>query len=288
MVHRYKNLNSPPPDLIDAKWNTIKANLLVEKHKHEIKSECYRDTTLNHLSLLYKNKCAICERRRGAELQVDHYRPKKTRNNKTEVKYNQPGYYWLAYEWSNLIPLCSYCNLNKSNKFPLLTWTETNRISDHNNTRSIVGFDPTDINWLQGFENPLMINPEYEVNPERHFSFQIDGKIIGITTEGEETINICNLNRKDLIRERLEIRFSYVIQIKDALNSYVDHKDDAELKGELKGIFKDIKSNCHMDSEHSLYHIFLFKYFDFFIVSKMPTNLKTILSNYFNNYKNGI
>jgi len=285
MVHRNKNLTSPPPELMNSKWNTIKHDLLVNKHNHEAKSECYRDTTLSYLTELYKNKCAICERERGMELQVDHFRPKKQRNNKTEIKYNQPGYYWLAYEWFNLIPLCSYCNINKSNKFPLSTWDNTNRISDHLNIHTIAGFNSYNLNWLQKHENPLLINPEYEIHPERHFSFRIDGRIIGQTDEGVETINICKLNRKDLKRERIEIRFRFVNDIKSALKDFDDHRDNAELKGELKSIFKRIKLNCHQNSAHSLYHIFLYTYFDYFIVSKIPQDLRDLVTNYFNDYK---
>ena len=288
MIHRTKDLANPPKELIDSKWDTIKADLLINGHGHKINSGCYRDSTLSDLMELYKNKCAICERNRGTELQVDHYRPKKTRDNKSELKYNQPGYYWLAYEWSNLIPLCSYCNLNKSNKFPLSTWDETTRISSHINVSNIIGFNSNSLSWLQTYEKPLMINPEFETNPEKHFSFHIDGRIIGRTSEGTETINICKLNRKDLKRERIQIRFTYVNGIKSALNDYDTNNDFAELKGELKGIFKRIKLNCHKDNAHSLYHLFLYNYIEYFIVSKIPINLKELVNNYFNTFKNGI
>lgn len=288
MVHRFKDITNPPADLIDSKWDSLRAQLLVEMHNHDVKSECYRDTTLNELCTLYKNKCAICERERGTELQVDHYRPKKKRDNKTNPEYNQPGYYWLAYEWSNLIPLCSYCNLNKSSKFPLSTWDEANRINDHDNVKNIVGFSPYNLTWLQTQEKPLLINPEHDTNPERHFCFRIDGEILGMTNQGKATIDICKLNRKDLKRERLEIRYTYLKEIKSALDDYSKTLDVVELRGELKGIFKRMKLNAHVDSRHSLYQLYLYKYFDHFIVPKIQVNLQSILSKYFKDINNVI
>jgi hypothetical protein len=284
MVHRDKDFGSPPAALIDDKWNDLKASLLIEKSTHEVKSSCYRDSTIDALMILYKNKCAICERDRGTELQVDHYRPKKPRNNQTQIKYNQLGYYWLAYTWSNLLPLCSKCNGNKSNKFPLLGWSDLNRISDHNNVSGLNPFAPSDLNWLQQKEQPLIVNPEYDKLPERHFSFKSNGKIVGRTPEGIETINVCQLNRKDLIRERLKIRKDYTIAIKSAFDDFIKNKNQSELKGELSATFKLIKLNCHKDAGHSYFNLFLFKYYDYFISSKLPTNLRSLSTNYFNQF----
>jgi 5-methylcytosine-specific restriction endonuclease McrA len=284
MVYREKNILIPPVGLMANRWNLLKANLLLEMHAHIVNSSCYRDATLEDLMLLYKNKCAICERDRGTELQVDHYRPKKTRANITQVQYNQPGYYWLAYEWSNLIPLCSKCNGNKSNKFPLTGRNEVNRISSHLNVNAIVGFNSYDANWLQDYEQPLIINPELDPVPARHFVFHRDGKVIGRTVQGKETIKICKLNRNDLKRERLKIREVYVNGIKSALNDFANHRDNNELRGELKAIFKTMKVNCHEDSPFSLYHVFLFKYFDNFIDSKLPINLRGVAIKYFNEF----
>lgn len=284
MVHRDKDFNSPPIGLLDVKWRILKENLLLEKSHHIVNSKCYRDTTIEALSLLYKNKCAICERDRGTELQVDHYRPKKPRNYITDKKYNHTGYYWLAYSWINLIPLCSKCNQNKSNKFPLLDWSNINRVNDHNNIKSQNPFTPYDLNWLQQQERPLIINPEYDKLPERHFSFNRNGKIIGRTPEGYETIIVCKLNRKDLIRERLKIRKDYIEAIKSALNSFEIHKNRYELKGELISTFKKIKLCCHKDEAHSYYNLWIFKYYHYFIDSKLPDNLKGVSTKYFNEW----
>ncbi|WP_304016498.1 HNH endonuclease signature motif containing protein [Nonlabens dokdonensis] len=281
MVFRTKDFDNPPALLTDSKWDTIKANLLIEKSAHKISDKCYRDCTKEALTRIYKDKCAICERLRGTELQVDHYRPKKPRDNKSQAKYNQPGYYWLAYTWSNLIPLCSKCNGNKSNKFPLTGWSDVNRISSHINVNGLNPFNLYDLNWLQQQELPLIVNPEQDKTPERHFSFNRNGKIVGRSPEGEETILVCKLNRKDLIRERLEIREGYVNAIKSALYDFTIHGDQNELKGELISTFKQIKLNAHPDKGHSYFNLFIYKYFDYFIDAKLPENLRGKSTTYF-------
>lgn len=290
MIHRKKPVEAPEA-LLDTKWDKIKADALSSKYTHDVKG-FYRDTTIGPLTNLYKDKCAICERKRGTELQVDHYRPKKPRNNKEDRKYNQPGYYWLAYEWSNLIPLCSKCNNKKSNKFPLKNWDENNRISNHINVHGISGFDSVDLKFLHSHENPLILNPELEKNPERHFRFNPNGEIVGCTEEGEETIQICDLNRKDLRRERIEISQGFVDEIQSAFDdygkNYKSNKANAKiaLKGELNGIFKRLYKGTHIDHSHSLFCTFLYFYFNEFIDSKLPSNLKGQATKYFKEFSN--
>ena len=67
------------------------------------------------LNELYFHKCAYCETLCKAE--IEHYRPKK---GVTEDTLHN-GYYWLCYEWSNLVPSCRYCNTEggKGNQFPI-------------------------------------------------------------------------------------------------------------------------------------------------------------------------
>ena len=41
---------------------------------------------------------------------VEHFRPKAGYRQRPEDPLVQPGYYWLAYEWSNLLFCCQLCN----------------------------------------------------------------------------------------------------------------------------------------------------------------------------------
>ena len=131
-----------------------------------------------------------------------------------------------------------------------------------------------------------MINPEFDKTPERHFSFTHDCQIKGRTDEGEETINICQLNRKDLIRERLEVRQSYVSAIKIAFDDFHNkHQDKSELKGELKATFKKLKLGTDKSFVFSLFHMFMYTYFDYFIGKKLPDTIRPLAIKYFNEYK---
>jgi uncharacterized protein (TIGR02646 family) len=60
------------------------------------------------LHQLFRGKCAYCEAPYSVtgSLEVEHYRPKSV-------------YYWLAADWSNLLPSCNHCNNRKRSKFPL-------------------------------------------------------------------------------------------------------------------------------------------------------------------------
>jgi hypothetical protein len=86
------------------------------------------------LKNVFNNKCAYCEtplpRQSG---HAEHFRPKGGVKYKTEKKsitaftkdalenqIEHPGYFWLAYNWKNLLPSCELCNAGggKKNQFP--------------------------------------------------------------------------------------------------------------------------------------------------------------------------
>jgi hypothetical protein len=207
------------------------------------------------------------------ELQVDHYRPFKPRNNKKNPHYNQPGYYWLAYTWSNLIPLCSTCNLAKSNKFPLLDPTTTQHVTSHQNVNNLPVFHPYDLNWLQQYEKPSLLHPELEQQPARHFMYTQKGQIRGRTIKGTATINICQLNRKQLKLDRKKIIQDYVTSIEKSVYKFSkEHRNSERFRGELEGIFESIKGRTHKDEAFSLLHLYICKYFDYFIGAFLPAN----------------
>ncbi len=287
MIHRDKDFLNPPAGLIDSKYDTVKQKLLTEKNDHAVKSSIYRDTTIDALVKLYEDKCAICERKRGDELEVDHYRPKKERNFSTKPKYNHTGYYWLAYEWSNLIPLCSKCNNKKSNKFPLNTNIESHRATDEKEEGKILSalYDPI---FLQEKEKPLLINPEIDIQPEVHVKYLPSGAIVGRTANGKETIHVLKLNRKTLLRERKEVIQKYLRDILDACNDYKNHQNNDELRGELKAIFKRIKRNQSSEEAYSLLHKYIHHFFKDFIVDQLPKSIQNTILNSFESFKKGM
>jgi uncharacterized protein (TIGR02646 family) len=187
---------------------------IANKRSNNIKDSIYRDPYFDkdetrskvedQLALSYHNKCAYCERLCKAD--VEHYRPKK--GVKEDSAHG--GYYWLCYEWTNLLPACVKCNRDggKHTKFPILG---TRVITPSFLLNSNLDLAKSKINSrLLLREKALLLHPEVD-KPEDFFEFEIDKKkdgirIKGIDKEGrgKETIEICALNRQELRLERVE------------------------------------------------------------------------------------
>ncbi len=143
---------------------------------------------------VHHGKCAYCERRRDMtrDSDIEHYRPK------TEVTedQNHPGYWWLAYEWTNYLISCKRCNQQyKMNKFPLLP-------------RSPRASRPEDD---ISSERPVLLNP-FDDDPETCVTFDWErGAGVYVTAIGTDedgrgagTIQIVGLNDPQLMEERAE------------------------------------------------------------------------------------
>ncbi len=132
-------------------------------------------------------KCCFCERKIGAEGDVEHFRPKGGFRQGKRTSVGKPGYYWLAYEWANLLWACPICNQRfKGNLFPLRD--PTTRASNHHS-------DLTQ-------EEPLFINPA-EVDPAKQIGFRQEVAYpINGSKHAKETIEALGLNRPNLSEER--------------------------------------------------------------------------------------
>lgn len=132
-------------------------------------------------------KCCFCESKIGPDGDVEHYRPKACYSQDRDDALHGPGYYWLAYEWSNLLLSCSTCNQRyKRNLFPLSD--PARRATSHHG-------DTAD-------EDPLLIHPR-EQDPEESVSFrrEIPYSING-NPHGTATIKVLGLNRESLNESR--------------------------------------------------------------------------------------
>ena len=132
-------------------------------------------------------KCCYCEREGSKTvMDVEHFRPK------AKIKENQKhqGYWWLAYEWCNLLLACKDCNNKKSTQFPLQN--EQNR-----------AFTPQDDLTK---EKPFLINPLTE-DPEDFIQYDITDpimiKAIGKDKRGNRTVNeLTGINDIDVLKKR--------------------------------------------------------------------------------------
>ncbi|KPA17520.1 hypothetical protein MHK_002267 [Candidatus Magnetomorum sp. HK-1] len=225
MISVDKNYNKPPDELKDIQKKIEQFNLteyslndtldsfFTPKNKTAIKEA---------LSAIYHNKCAYCECNPtvGSYTEIEHYRPKKG------------GYYWLAFEWSNLLLSCTRCNKSKSNKFPLKD--ESNRLkqppddSDRKATSDIL---------LS--EQPLLLNPEVthknknaqynneKIGPiEKHLEFNKNGEVNYLTDEGKETIEVFKLNKRpELVIARRKVIKKYIKCLKNNIEEYAKSND---------------------------------------------------------------
>ena len=118
-----------------------------------------------------------------------------------------PGYFWLAYEWHNLLLACRKCN-------------STHQDHDKREARKKVSHpgklcefpvghagiapsaDPE--KWIDELlaEGPVLLNP-YLDDPCHHLEARKDGWLWHRTERGRMTIDVCHLNRKEFRSERI-------------------------------------------------------------------------------------
>lgn len=162
------------------------------------------------LETVFSGRCAYCEAKlptANFSAHVEHYRPKGAVTVNQE-KIEHPGYFWLAYEWHNLLLVCEKCNTwhserigeekrsypGKSTEFPI------------QGTRVMTPSGDSE-RWREQLkeERPLLLSP-YEDEPEKHIGFTEAGVPYAINKcpRGAATITICHLDRLELCADRLK------------------------------------------------------------------------------------
>ena len=197
------------------------AEALAQGEKPSFKESLYRRKSIKEEWFFngkepFHDKCAYCEalitsNQRG---DVEHFRPKGAvadEHDEPVVQRDEegrilcddkgrprphPGYHWLAYDWTNLLPACILCNQAST--------IEDEKIGKH--TRFPVAgrhaWGPEDLTT----EEPLLIHPgsgEPKDDPELHFSMDPDtGVMSGETDRGRMCIQIFGLNLRGLPTDR--------------------------------------------------------------------------------------
>jgi len=139
-----------------------------------------------------RGKCCFCESTitHISYGDVEHFRPKAGFIQQDGDSFTKPGYYWLAYEWSNLFLACQICNQrHKKNLFPLTR--PANRARSHRDDVSR--------------ERAVFVHPVDE-DPERFITFREFAAIPkNRSTRGKRTIDALELNRQELAIVRRDI-----------------------------------------------------------------------------------
>lgn len=126
----------------------------------------------SRLEELFYGKCAYCESFYGSQAPVDveHYRPKSG----VEGEPDHPGYWWLAMEWTNLLPSCLDCNRRRKQFTPQIT-TDLQILYESMQTGKkhsfpIIGVRVTTEATDLSNEQALLLNPTSD-DPEQHLTF---------------------------------------------------------------------------------------------------------------------
>jgi uncharacterized protein (TIGR02646 family) len=142
---------------------------------------------------MQNGKCCYCERKRDLkrESDIEHFRPK---TEIAELQKDEFGYWWLAYEWTNLFFSCRTCNQDyKKSRFPVFDESKRAKTKD----------------CILDSESSYLINPEAE-NPEDFIAYDwgsFDDRFvlpIGKDSDrrGYHTIEILGLHREELLIDR--------------------------------------------------------------------------------------
>ncbi|MFD4706964.1 hypothetical protein ACFWM3_19135 [Gottfriedia sp. NPDC058432] len=211
------------------------------KKTEEFNFIVYKDVK-EELVNMFNGKCAYCETK-IVDTQyphIEHYRPK---GKIVGEPIKDPGYYWLASDWENLLLACQVCNGQefKGNHFPLKV--TANRVKDH--TGNVEN------------EEPLLINPCIEEHPEDHFRFTDNGEIIGIDDLGKTSIEVYGLHRPNLIQSRFEHlldinlhldNLQTLINLMDGINE--ESKFD-KVVAQIRNIIKHLKSFKNAEAKYA-------------------------------------
>jgi uncharacterized protein (TIGR02646 family) len=189
------------------------------------------------LDLIYHRKCAYCEKSlKDAFAHIEHYRPKSI-------------YFWLAFSWDNLLLCCDRCNTTKSNKFEI----EGEKIVYQGETLAITHSKIKDYDLI---EKPLLLNPEQETEASlaEHFTFDLaTGKIKSLSKRMEKTIEICDLNREDLLENRMQL----LIDLQNALLRRKLDKSKTEFIKSAVDLFTDFKDKIQPNATYLAWRNFI-------------------------------
>jgi uncharacterized protein (TIGR02646 family) len=233
-----KNFIVRPRNLIAgwAAYDNAINNLFTLKHWPKNPSSIYSSHIVtDKLDEIYNLKCAFCNQiPKGSPLQVEHFRPKNGITGELHT-----GYYWLGYEWTNLLYACGNCNSTKGNNFQLRVGVA--RIPGP----TIIGtsFDLHDCKCFSKIlraEKFMLINPEID-NPDDHLFYLADGRVGFKTNRGEYSIEKFGLNRDELyLNGRKQLLDSIIEKFARRLERYTNRtRSFSEVADDIIDIIKE-------------------------------------------------
>lgn len=176
--------------------------------KLTLNEELYKELRDICLAKIFNEKCAYCEGKHvdGYTPQVEHYRPKLAVTEGRKV-IDHSGYYWLAYEWENLLLSCGHCNSRHSNMVEGRKEPHEGKLNEFRVRGKRVTGPSNRAKWKEQLkaEEPLLLNPYFD-DPAEHIQFDDKGVPYpkNKSERGRETIEVCHLYRIKLVDARME------------------------------------------------------------------------------------
>lgn len=217
--------------------------------EHQIDDGFYKEQVVRRaLGKLFGDKCAYCESSLlNTEWEVEHFRPKGAVHEAPD----HPGYYWLAYHWTNLYASCKYCNQSrkdygdfdepknepaagKAMQFPLAD--ESKRVYSHEQDEQLKD------------ERPLLLDPcNKEDHHEERFLFTCDGRVEArdpMDLRAATTRRVLHLNRTDLVKLRRQAaaRWAMVESMREDLAPHDFESLEDKLDMAYQGLAQQIRA----------------------------------------------
>jgi len=252
--------------------------------KFEFDNDVWKDLKNWLLKNVFYQKCAYCERKiSGAHGDAEHYRPKgavKTGSKRAmcqipdpvnggDLPLAHPGYFWLAYDWRNLLPACEFCNsghgknerFDNQNGYIALTrlsqaeYDALPRSARPLPSKKWPGFYYPTPASLDAAERPLLLNPlnaPPERNPRKHLCFGVRGIVAAVDNSplGQNSIEVFQLEDEDLRQERQEAQEDFWDDYSDAMRKF--KPQDPASYAAARQLLKEYRAGAHPFSAAAL------------------------------------
>jgi uncharacterized protein (TIGR02646 family) len=236
---------SVPISLNDTRANQFRNDLIRAGNwinEGRYKGRFKQQDTKNALDSMSQT-CIFCQQRLSIATgnedarSVEHFRPKSL-------------YWWLAYSWDNLFPVCIKCNNEKEDKFDCIN----PKIA---NIRANIHTLAAD---YQGIENPKLLHPELD-EPETHLKYTLKGNITDdASIKGAYTISTCQLDRLDIQGKRKGVFDNFEEQV--SLILFDGSKEEKDKQREILKCYFDFEKDAQNDrNEFSGFKRYIFKHF---------------------------
>ena len=174
------------------------------------------------LRRMFRGKCAYCDQKYVTMHpdEVEHYRPK---GRVVTSEWDAPlpanvapppqhsGYFWLAYEWTNLFPSCVDCNRGRYHE------DGARRVAAGKASYFPIRAARALQLGQEALEGALLVNP-CDMDPADHLTFADNGYMDPRTYAGEVTIKLLGLNVREGI---LEMRANAFRDARNQMQNYV-------------------------------------------------------------------